>query len=59
MLALLGTTDREIAGEPGEVHIPGADFEAFLARCASRYAWMSAALLRDYARNYGTQIATF
>ncbi|NND92611.1 MAG: glycerol-3-phosphate dehydrogenase [Granulosicoccus sp.] len=37
--------------------IPDADFDAFLAQCQSRYPWMEAALLLDYARNYGTRLS--
>jgi len=36
--------------------IPNADFDGFLGQCQSRYDWMEAAVLLDYARNYGTRI---
>lgn len=35
--------------------IPDADFEAFAATLSQRYTWMPAAVLADYARNYGTR----
>jgi glycerol-3-phosphate dehydrogenase len=38
--------------------IPDADFDTFVEQCRKRYAWMDDALLRDYARNYGTCIDT-
>lgn len=37
--------------------IPDADFESFLEKTRDQYAWLDAAVLRDYARNYGTCIA--
>lgn len=36
--------------------MPHADFDAFLAAAAGRYPWLPAALLRRYARAYGTRI---
>lgn len=36
--------------------IPGADFDKFLNQCTSNYPWMDAAVVADYARNYGTRI---
>ena len=37
--------------------IENADFDAFLAHCGERYAWLPEHLLYDYARNYGSRIA--
>ena len=36
--------------------IPDADVAGFTARCAERYAWLPARLLRHYVRHYGTEI---
>jgi glycerol-3-phosphate dehydrogenase len=36
--------------------VPGADFERFLASATARYPWLPAALLRRYARAYGTRV---
>jgi len=36
--------------------LPGADFEAFLAGLAGRHPWVPEALLRRYARAYGTRV---
>ena len=35
--------------------MPGADFDAFLARARSAHAWLPVALLHRYARAYGTR----
>ena len=37
--------------------IPNADFATFLAQCQSHYPWMDDAVLKDYARNYGTLVS--
>ena len=37
--------------------MPGADFDAFLAGLGAAHAWLPAALLRRYARAYGTRPA--
>jgi glycerol-3-phosphate dehydrogenase len=36
--------------------MPGADFEAFLSGLAVRHPWVPEALLRRYARAYGTRV---
>jgi glycerol-3-phosphate dehydrogenase len=37
-------------------NIENADFAAFQARCRERYAWLEESVLKDYTRNYGTDI---
>ncbi len=57
LLPLLGSTApawTEGAPLPGG-DLPGADFEAFLARLRSDYPWLPGALARRYARAYGTR----
>ncbi|MGL4767172.1 MAG: glycerol-3-phosphate dehydrogenase [Formosimonas sp.] len=39
--------------------IPQADFEAFVSTQQTRYPWLNAALLRRYARLYGTRMNVF
>ena len=36
--------------------IPGADIEAFTARCIRRYPWLPERTVRRYVRHYGTEI---
>ena len=38
--------------------IPDADIGGFTERCAARYPWLPASLLRHYVRHYGTEIHT-
>ena len=38
--------------------MPNADYGDFLRVSAQNYPWLSASLLADYTRNYGTEIAT-
>ncbi|WP_374355122.1 glycerol-3-phosphate dehydrogenase [Chitinimonas sp.] len=38
--------------------LPHADFDAFLAQLAPRYAWLDPALLRRLARQYGSRVET-
>lgn len=38
--------------------IPDANYDAFLAQSAQRYAWLDEVLLNDYCRNYGTRIGS-
>ena len=37
-------------------NIKNADFSAFLVKCKHQYPWLDDDVLRDYARNYGTDI---
>ena len=37
-------------------NIANADFAAFQNRCRERYAWLEESVLKDYTRNYGTEI---
>lgn len=54
-MGLNGTAWTATASLPGG-DIPDANFDGFLEQCRDRYKWMDSAVLRDYARNYGTRI---
>ena len=49
------TTDAPLPG--GD--IPQSDFDAFVRRQRERYSWLTADLLRRYARSYGTRMERF
>lgn len=49
------TTDAPLPG--GD--IPQGDFDAFVRRQRERYSWLTADLLRRYARSYGTRMERF